>query len=268
MFEWLRRGWAVRGSFRRRGHELPNGDQHGIPRGTPRHACRDAAVTGRADRPREVRATPHRRQVFARFSAGVPCQMPAAMGAAAGLSAGTDPCSARRPIAGTIAPDVAGHLFPNAAFASGTQGAMRCWAADQQARRKAARESAPGAASRLSKRSFRQPTGMASLSRSPRGHQPSHRTPDRAPPGPKHAISGVSAQNEKSRPEGRLQMADFSGLRWLRGLDLNQRPSGYEPDELPGCSTPRHRRDGDRERDTPQKAKTRRAGLARRVLRF
>ena len=27
---------------------------------------------------------------------------------------------------------------------------------------------------------------------------------------------------------------------WLRGLDLNQRPSGYEPDELPGCSTPRH----------------------------
>src|SRR5215831_16352427 len=28
---------------------------------------------------------------------------------------------------------------------------------------------------------------------------------------------------------------------WLRGLDLNQRPSGYEPDELPGCSTPRAR---------------------------
>jgi hypothetical protein len=29
------------------------------------------------------------------------------------------------------------------------------------------------------------------------------------------------------------------GKDWLRGLDLNQRPSGYEPDELPGCSTPR-----------------------------
>ncbi len=29
------------------------------------------------------------------------------------------------------------------------------------------------------------------------------------------------------------------GRNWLRGLDLNQRPSGYEPDELPGCSTPR-----------------------------
>ena len=27
--------------------------------------------------------------------------------------------------------------------------------------------------------------------------------------------------------------------RWLRGLDLNQRPLGYEPNELPGCSTPR-----------------------------
>ncbi|CRH35251.1 hypothetical protein BN1184_BN_00800 [Pantoea ananatis] len=25
----------------------------------------------------------------------------------------------------------------------------------------------------------------------------------------------------------------------MRGPDLNRRPSGYEPDELPGCSTPR-----------------------------
>src|ERR1700676_3717681 len=30
-----------------------------------------------------------------------------------------------------------------------------------------------------------------------------------------------------------------SARNWLRGRDLNPRPSGYEPDELPGCSTPR-----------------------------
>ncbi len=28
-------------------------------------------------------------------------------------------------------------------------------------------------------------------------------------------------------------------ITWWRGLDLNQRPSDYEPDELPDCSTPR-----------------------------
>jgi hypothetical protein len=32
------------------------------------------------------------------------------------------------------------------------------------------------------------------------------------------------------------------GLRWWRGRDLNPRPLGYEPNELPDCSTPRQRR--------------------------
>jgi hypothetical protein len=58
-------------------------------------------------------------------------------------------------------------------------------------------------------------------------------------------------------PDKRLRNADF-GLRvfsirilhsairipegWLRGRDLNPRPLGYEPNELPDCSTPRQAR--------------------------
>jgi hypothetical protein len=37
--------------------------------------------------------------------------------------------------------------------------------------------------------------------------------------------------------ETRLRHRELT-KNWLRGRDLNPRPSGYEPDELPGCSTP------------------------------
>ena len=32
----------------------------------------------------------------------------------------------------------------------------------------------------------------------------------------------------------------YTNEPWLREMDLNQRPLGYEPNELPDCSTPRY----------------------------
>ena len=44
---------------------------------------------------------------------------------------------------------------------------------------------------------------------------------------------------ESSSPFVRLaQPIETKQWSWLRGVDLNHRPLGYEPNELPDCSTP------------------------------
>jgi hypothetical protein len=53
-----------------------------------------------------------------------------------------------------------------------------------------------------------------------------------------HFVQGIDSSKSFPKSNSRRE-------NWLRGLDLNQRPSGYEPDELPGCSTPRDKNSWD-----------------------
>jgi hypothetical protein len=52
-------------------------------------------------------------------------------------------------------------------------------------------------------------------------------------------VEGDGNRMATAPPQAKKKARKKTGLKWLRGLDLNQGPSGYEPDELPDCSTPR-----------------------------
>ena len=64
---------------------------------------------------------------------------------------------------------------------------------------------------------------------------------DESDPGP--SIGSMRSTESIHQPTGSEGLKELSNerasTRKLRGQDLNLRPSGYEPDELPGCSTPR-----------------------------
>ena len=58
---------------------------------------------------------------------------------------------------------------------------------------------------------------------------------------PKRAKTSDTTDNKRTIKNSKSPISiENTRLCWLRGRDLNPRPSGYEPDELPDCSTPRY----------------------------
>ena len=53
--------------------------------------------------------------------------------------------------------------------------------------------------------------------------------------------SSQRVRNDEARWRRASQVLVSTMSFWLRGQDLNLRPLGYEPNELPDCSTPRQR---------------------------